>query len=243
MVSQQQLEANRQNAQHSTGPNTDPGKEASSLNATKHGLDTNILMPWEDPDQYDMFYVTMIEELQPVGMLEYHYAEQFINNAWRSRRGAVYEAKLGRELDSGKEQSEEVARLSQSETRVFNRVEKLYKKLKTLQQERIRDERRQRREMEDEAIREINQAMFAAMMEVQQQKTPAPSKPAQTPFQALSQPKNGNHTSVEQFFDALAAKSPHPSQNGFVLPKNKKPAPAETRPNDSEPFALFKTHV
>ena len=33
-----QMEANRRNAQHSTGPRTEPGKKISSLNALRHGL-------------------------------------------------------------------------------------------------------------------------------------------------------------------------------------------------------------
>ena len=38
MASQRQIDANRRNAQKSTGPKTQPGRERSRLNALKHGL-------------------------------------------------------------------------------------------------------------------------------------------------------------------------------------------------------------
>jgi hypothetical protein len=49
-VSEAKLEANRRNAQKSTGPRTEEGKKNSSLNATKHGLRAETLvLRDEDP--------------------------------------------------------------------------------------------------------------------------------------------------------------------------------------------------
>ena len=40
---------NRENAQHSTGPKTEAGKQKSSLNALRHGLTgQTVVMPAED---------------------------------------------------------------------------------------------------------------------------------------------------------------------------------------------------
>ena len=49
-VSEAKLEANRRNAQKSTGPRTEAGKKRSSLNAVTHGLraETLVLLD-EDP--------------------------------------------------------------------------------------------------------------------------------------------------------------------------------------------------
>jgi hypothetical protein len=50
-VSESKLEANRRNAQKSTGPRTEEGKKNSSLNATKHGLRAETLvLRDEDPE-------------------------------------------------------------------------------------------------------------------------------------------------------------------------------------------------
>ncbi len=46
MASQRQIEANRRNAQKSTGPKTQAGKARSRLNARKHGLSPSLLFHW-----------------------------------------------------------------------------------------------------------------------------------------------------------------------------------------------------
>src|ERR1700693_1905973 len=46
-------EINRSNAQHSTGPRTDAGKQRSSQNALRHGLTArSAVIPSEDPADY-----------------------------------------------------------------------------------------------------------------------------------------------------------------------------------------------
>jgi len=49
MPTQNQIQANRRNAQHSTGPRTAEGKAASSMNALKSGIDArSSVIPGED---------------------------------------------------------------------------------------------------------------------------------------------------------------------------------------------------
>jgi len=53
MSSQAQKRANKQNAQHSTGPRTDQGKQRTSQNAVKHGFRSkHPVIPGEDPAHY-----------------------------------------------------------------------------------------------------------------------------------------------------------------------------------------------
>ena len=53
MTSLKQIEANRRNAQNSTGPRTEAGKQRSSRNAVRHGLTAEtVIGPLEDAEDY-----------------------------------------------------------------------------------------------------------------------------------------------------------------------------------------------
>ena len=71
MATEAQIEANRRNAQHSTGPRTEAGKANSSRNATKFGLfsTNNCVLPGEE-EFYDHFCHTIWDSLVPVGSIE-----------------------------------------------------------------------------------------------------------------------------------------------------------------------------
>ena len=61
MATPQQTEANRQNAQRSTGPRSPEGKAASRFNALKSGIDAQAqVIPGEDPAQLE----TLLAEYQ-----------------------------------------------------------------------------------------------------------------------------------------------------------------------------------
>src|SRR5437016_4707643 len=54
MLTERQIEANRQNAQHSTGPSTPEGRAAVRLNGLKHGLCAKtIVVPGENPAEFE----------------------------------------------------------------------------------------------------------------------------------------------------------------------------------------------
>ena len=56
MTTLKQIEANRRNAQSSTGPRTEAGKERSSRNAVRHGLTAEtVIEPLEDAEDYQAF--------------------------------------------------------------------------------------------------------------------------------------------------------------------------------------------
>jgi len=79
-----QIRANRQNSQHSTGPQSDAGKRVSSLNATRHGFTGHVLiLNAEDLGQYDIFSRSYRADLAPVGEVESQLAQTIIDNQWR----------------------------------------------------------------------------------------------------------------------------------------------------------------
>jgi hypothetical protein len=96
MASPAQCEANRANAQASTGPSTAEGKSASSRNATKFGLfaTNNCILPGEERE-YDTLCKRLWLELDPVGALEEATAAEYVRAVWRLRRCVMAEERLG----------------------------------------------------------------------------------------------------------------------------------------------------
>jgi hypothetical protein len=91
MTTEAQVTANRLNAQKSTGPRTAEGKAAVGLNAVKHGLRAQaVVLPGEEPDEYDRYRQRMLEHLQPQDLQEMELAERIVALAWRLRRAGLY---------------------------------------------------------------------------------------------------------------------------------------------------------
>lgn len=93
MASDKQVEANRRNAQKSTGPRTQGGKATSRRNSLKHGLlSREVLLPGEDASALEDLREHLMAELQPVGELEGLLAERIVACIWRLRRLGRVEA-------------------------------------------------------------------------------------------------------------------------------------------------------
>src|SRR5690349_2849277 len=82
MATEKQIEANRQNAQRSTGPKTDEGKTHSRGNALKHGLaGTGVVAEREDDGAFQEKLKAYLDHVAPGDALE----EDLIKNmAWAS---------------------------------------------------------------------------------------------------------------------------------------------------------------
>ena len=68
-----QIDANRRNAQKSTGPKTDKGKVRARRNAVKHGLAAFTIMPTlpqEDPKRVDDRIQEWIDDVKPQNAIE-----------------------------------------------------------------------------------------------------------------------------------------------------------------------------
>src|SRR5437763_7440725 len=86
-ISEKQLEANRRNAQSSTGPKTDDGKRRCSQNARRHGLTGQVsVMTDEDRIAHEKFCDRIIKSLAPQGAMELDLAVSIADDRWRLHR-------------------------------------------------------------------------------------------------------------------------------------------------------------
>jgi hypothetical protein len=87
MTNDKQLEANRLNAQHSTGPRSDEGKAVTRFNAMKHGIDArSIVIPGENAEDFTALAEAYAEQLQPEGPVEAFLVRTIIVSDWFVRR-------------------------------------------------------------------------------------------------------------------------------------------------------------
>jgi len=90
-----QLAANRKNAEHSTGPRTEIGKMKAAANAVKHGLSgVHVVIPGEDPADYDTLLAGLRADLNPAGPTERFLIDQMAQAQWKLMRIARFETRL-----------------------------------------------------------------------------------------------------------------------------------------------------
>ncbi len=82
-----QIKANRANAKLSTGPRTAAGKQRSSQNHLSHGFrSTHVLLPGDDPAEYEALVADLTREFLPSGLTEERYVREMADAEWRLRR-------------------------------------------------------------------------------------------------------------------------------------------------------------
>ena len=92
MTTPAQIEANRQNAQKSTGPKTPEGKAVASQNSTTHGLRSNrVLITSENSAEYNAHQNALLEDLAPVGAMETILADRIIKLTWQLNRSTRFQ--------------------------------------------------------------------------------------------------------------------------------------------------------
>ncbi len=84
---------NRANAQHSTGPRSEAGKQRSALNALTHGLTARTaVLPSEDPAAYEQHHHQFLEEYRPATPTETQLVHELADTSWRLNRIPLLEA-------------------------------------------------------------------------------------------------------------------------------------------------------
>jgi hypothetical protein len=133
MATPAQVQANRLNAQKSTGPRSAEGKSVSRFNALKHGRDAeSLVVPGEDPEALAELTTEYYEQLQPEGPLERYYVDSMIHSDWLRRRLRRSEAELYRVLAEGDQSENPLGSAWQRDAAGPNALTKLFRQLNTL---------------------------------------------------------------------------------------------------------------
>src|SRR4051794_29071829 len=95
MATAKQIEANRRNAQKSTGPKTEEGKSKSRINALEHGLGAiHVPLPHEDPNELPHILGGLMETYQPANAQEQMLVHNIASAYLRMQRASRFEAAL-----------------------------------------------------------------------------------------------------------------------------------------------------
>jgi hypothetical protein len=95
MTTLRQIEANRRNAQLSTGPVTEEGKRSSRRNAVRHGLTAEtVIEALEDPKDYVAFQLAVTADYDPQSAVERELILRLASLLWRLRRVSAIEKGL-----------------------------------------------------------------------------------------------------------------------------------------------------
>jgi hypothetical protein len=95
IVSEKQQQANRLNAQHSTGPKTPDGKAAIRFNALTYGLRTRVtILDRENAADYYQLWDELEADWQPQNRTEWCHLETLVTSQWLLARVAEAESRL-----------------------------------------------------------------------------------------------------------------------------------------------------
>lgn len=98
MTTERQIEANRQNAQYSTGANTPEGQARSKMNALRWGFNAQEdVLPWESKEDYKDHRQSVFNRYNPQDDTEVYLVRRIASAEWRLFRidrveAMIYEA-------------------------------------------------------------------------------------------------------------------------------------------------------
>ncbi|MHC4692055.1 MAG: hypothetical protein ACYS67_04880 [Planctomycetota bacterium] len=106
MSTEEQIQANRRNAQKSTGPRTQKGRAIVSQNAVKHGLlaRQNVISTEKQAD-FDLFRNGILTDLAPESPMESMLADRIVVLWWRLKRAGRIQVQTINTMNSGNNNS------------------------------------------------------------------------------------------------------------------------------------------
>jgi hypothetical protein len=137
MATIKQMEANRRNAQKSTGPRTAAGKAAVRMNALRHGLRARtVVLPSENRDEFHQLCDDLEIDWQPQSRTEQFYLEQMAVSQWKLTRMEVSESDVRGRFEFVEEQLPLLDRLWQTQCRLERSYARAQRELERLQKAR-----------------------------------------------------------------------------------------------------------
>ncbi len=190
MISEAQLNANRANAQSSTGPTSEAGRAKVSQNAVKTGLTgRTVIVPFGEADAYKSLVLDHQKQFQPAGPEEKALVQSLTDLVWRLDRIPGLEfalVELGR-IDLLKEHSD----LANNPPMLLEMQIRLHfgKQFRNLELQENRLSRRRERELKElhalQAARQaqqVEQLKLAARMYLRAKKENKTFDPAENGF-------------------------------------------------------------
>ncbi len=213
MATAAQILANRANSQRSAGPRTEAGKERSSRNSFKHGLTSSkIVLPGEDPAEYDAFRAEILEQYQPANAVEQILAEELAAAGWRLNRSRAVETEVLKQLmGDAADSSVGLATVFIEKPKEFNRllryltsIERAYYRVL----DKLAKVQKERRAQEDRDAIEKNWLAQLEEQKLAEIKKPANDlgsfrKSADVPQVVEAQPRNDRKTGGSGIKEAL----------------------------------------
>jgi hypothetical protein len=137
MATLKQFEANRHNAQKSTGPKTPEGKTAVSMNALRHGLRARtVVLPGENREEFNQLCDDLEVEWRPQSRTEQFYLEQMAVSQWKLARMEIGEIAIFEDVAGSTQKLPLLDRLWQSECRLERSYARAQRELERLQASR-----------------------------------------------------------------------------------------------------------
>ncbi len=138
MATAAQIQANRTNAQLSTGPRSETGKSAASQNSGKHHLTGgSALAPGEDASAYEAHLAAYRQQYAPESLPEEQLVTQLADAAWRLERVARMEREILEKcanpfLDPADPMAVQILRLTRYRTSIQRTLTRADKQLQCL---------------------------------------------------------------------------------------------------------------
>jgi len=143
-------QTNCANAQHSTGPRTEAGKQRASLNALRHGLTAQSpVLPSEDLAAFNRHVQQFLDEYRAATPTETQLVHELANIAWRQNRIPLIEAGLFEADSTPQHLVQALSTLGMHGQRLSRQFQKTLDQLRALQSER---REREQRDLKDAAV-------------------------------------------------------------------------------------------